>query len=37
MYIEGSVNLNYEKFLGQGWKLKALPEIAAPLCSQSSA
>jgi len=30
-FIEGSVNLNYEEFLGQGWKLKLVPKIAALL------
>lgn len=27
-YIEGSVNLNYEEFMGSGWSLKPLPELA---------
>jgi len=30
-FIKGSVNLNYEQFLGHGGKLKAVPEIAALL------
>jgi thiosulfate/3-mercaptopyruvate sulfurtransferase len=30
-FIEGSINLNYEEFLDQGWKLKPVPEIAALL------
>jgi len=30
-YIEGSVNLNYEEFMGSGWSLKPIPELAKML------